>query len=166
VSLKLFILDACVLIDFVTTDASILRLVCEHVGEVHIAAPVLDEVEQLDESTAASLGMRIVEPSLGTAMFAAARGGALSFQDWLCLLMAKENGWTCISNDGRLRRECMGEGVSVMWGLELLEQLVLAGGLDARAAVAAALAIHVSNPRYVTRQIVRAFELKVTRARD
>jgi hypothetical protein len=163
VSLKLFILDACVLIDFVTTDSSILRLACLHVGEVHIAAPVLDEVDQLDESGAVSLGIRVVQPSLPTAMAAASRRGALSFQDWLCVLMAKEHGWTCISNDGRLRRECAAENVPVMWGLELLERIMTAGALDAEGAIAAAWAIHASNPRYVTKAIVQAFERKISR---
>jgi hypothetical protein len=165
VSPKLFILDACVLIDFVSADTSILRLVCDHVGELHVAAPVLDEVEDLDESAAASLGIRIVHPTLTTAMSAAARRGALSFQDWLCLLLAKEHGWTCVSNDGRLRRECSSEGVAVMWGLELVEELVVAGGLEVHGAMAVAQAIHVSNPRYVSKQIMRGFEAKLRKIR-
>jgi hypothetical protein len=161
VSLKLFILDACVLIDFVVTDSSILRLASLHVGDIHVASPVLDEVEQLDESGAVSLGMRVVHPSLPTAMAAATRRGALSFQDWLCVLMAKEHRWTCVSNDGRLRRECATEGVPVMWGLEMLERLVSARALDAKSAIAVAWAIQVSNPHYVTKAIVQAFERKI-----
>ena len=108
--IELFILDACVLIDFVTTDAMLLKLTSEHVGTVHVASVVLGEVDQLDESSAASLGLHVVEPSLDLSLDAAARGGALSFEDWVSLLVAKDNGWTCVTNDRRLRAECESTG--------------------------------------------------------
>lgn len=161
-AIQLFIVDACVLIDFAKTDLSLLTLVSAHVGQVHVAAPVLSEVEQLDESKAATFGLRVVMPELPTAMAAAARHGALSFEDWLCVLLAKEHGWTCVSNDGPLRRQCVAEGVPILWGLELLERLVLARALDTDGAIAAARAIHASNPRYVSKAIVAAFEKKIT----
>lgn len=157
----LFIVDACVLIDFAKTDASLLRLIGDHVGPIHVPAPVLAEVKQLDASTATSLGLRIVDPDLDTAARAATLGGALSFEDRLCVIMAKASGWTCVSNDSRLRQTCVREGVPTLWGLELLLQLVGAGGLPKDQAEEAAMAIHCSNPRYVTKKVLQLFTQKL-----
>jgi hypothetical protein len=161
VALNLFILDACVLIDFVTTDASLLTLVADHVGSIHVASVVLAEVDQLDESDAVSLGLRVVEPDLALAADAAMRRGALSLEDWTSLLLAKDNGWTCVSNDRRLRRECTAEKVPVLWSLALLTRLVDAGALAAEAAVATVRAMHAANPRYITPRLVARFEQRV-----
>jgi len=166
VTVTLFIVDACVLIDFAKTDPSLLRLIVAHVGPIHVPFQVLAEVKQLDASTATSLGLRIVDPDLDTAARAAALGGALSFEDRLCLLMAKASGWTCVSNDRRLRRTCEDEGVPTLWGLELLLRLVSAGGLPKDQAEEAALAIHCSNPRYVTKKILLLFEQKLGKIRN
>jgi len=46
VSARLLLLDACVLIDFATSDLSVLTLVTAHIGQVHVPSPVFDEVEQ------------------------------------------------------------------------------------------------------------------------
>jgi rRNA-processing protein FCF1 len=151
------IVDACVLIDFAKTDPSLLRLIVDHVGPIHVPTPVLAEVKQLDASMATTLGLRMVDPDFDTAARAATLGGALSFEDRLCLIVAKASGWTCVSNDGRLRRTCEREGVPTLWGLELLLRLFDAGGLPKDQAEEAAEAIHCSNPRYVTKKVLQLF---------
>ncbi len=152
--LRLLIWDACVLIDYCKSERSILKLTARHVGTIHVAGPVLAEVEQLDSGSAADHGIVVVNPPLDMAMRAAARGGRLSFQDRLCLLLAKENGWTVVSNDGLLRRECTSEQVPVLWGLEILALLVEAGALPPEDACAVAEAIHRAN-RFITKQILQ-----------
>lgn len=57
------ILDACVLIDYVDADASVLGTVSRHVAPIAVVRPVFDEVEQLDEALAASLDAQIETPS-------------------------------------------------------------------------------------------------------
>lgn len=57
-------------------------------------------------------------------MVAARRRARLSFQDQLCLVLARDGGWTCVSNDKQLRAECGRQQVPVRWGLELLVELV------------------------------------------
>jgi hypothetical protein len=161
VAIELFILDACVLIDFVTTDPMLLKLTSEHVGPVHVASVVLSEVDQLDESSAASLGVHVVEPSLELSLDAAARGGALSFEDWVSLLLARDNDWTCVTNDRRLRTECESHHVKVRWSLALLELLVRAGALTAAAAIDTAAAFQRANPRYITDTIVKRFRARL-----
>lgn len=92
---------------------------------------------------------------------AAQRGGPLSFEDKLCLVLARDNGWACLSNDGPLREACKAQGVSVVWGLEIMLWLVQARHLDADKAIEVAEAIHLSNPLYITRKIITTFRHKV-----
>jgi hypothetical protein len=158
----LLILDACVLIDFWDADPSALRLVVRHVGEVHVAENVLAEVRQMDRSAAISAGLTIVEPTFEMMLSAAQRRRGLSFQDHLCLLLAKQRAWTCVSNDGRLRRACAEEGVSVLWGLEVLAQLVETGGLPVDSGVELAERMASSNP-YLTQAVIKRFVQRITR---
>lgn len=152
---RLLIMDACVLIDFAKTDRSILTLASRHVGEVHVATPVFEEVHDLDPSMAASLGLKLFEPTLEMVMEAAAERGRLSFQDRLCLVVAKANGWTCVSNDKQLRSICKSSGVPVMWGLELLALLVEGGALSAASARDIGKSIAASNKRIGAAVIAR-----------
>jgi len=149
----LLILDACVLIDFWDADPSLITLVTRHIGEAHIAENVLSEVRQVDRSAAVNAGLTIVEPTMGMMLSAARRRRGISFQDHLCLLLAKERAWTCVSNDGRLRRACKEDGVAVLWGLELLAQLVEADGIPAAAGVELAQLMAESNP-FLTAPVV------------
>jgi predicted nucleic acid-binding protein len=155
--LRLLIMDANVLIDFLDTDASVLALISQHVGSLHVARPVVEEVAQFDESTAESLGITVVDASTEVLLAAASGRGRLSFPDRLCLVLAREKGWSCVSNDGRLRRACTDDGVEVLWGLEVIAMLVEAGALPVQAARDLALDIQRNNPRFITDEIVDRF---------
>ncbi len=48
-------------------------------------------------------GIKLVEPELKHVLLAAVEKGPLSFQDKLCLILAKENGWACVTNDKPLK---------------------------------------------------------------
>jgi len=37
------IMDACVLIDFIKTDRTVLELIVKHVGPVHVISPIVEE---------------------------------------------------------------------------------------------------------------------------
>jgi predicted nucleic acid-binding protein len=163
----LFIVDANVLIDFCRTDPTFLALVNRHVGTVHVASVVLDKVDQLSRQDADRLGLAIVEPDLELAADAAlrARTGPLAFDDWVCLLLAQARKWTCVTNDRRLRGECATVGVDVLWGLQLLGALVQKGVLPSRDAVAAAWAIHRTNPRFIPEHLVKKFAASLARAK-
>lgn len=156
----LVILDACVLIDFLSTDRSLLRLAGK-VFTLHVASVVLAEVDGADEATLLALGVRVVEPSLDLSADAAGRGGALSFEDWASLLLASERGWACVTNDRRLRRECATCGVEALWGLEILGTLVAQRLLPVEAAVAAATTMHDGNPRGISAVVLATFCAKV-----
>ena len=99
----------------------------------------------------------LTSPPLKTATEAAVRRAGLSFHDHLCLLLARDNGWTCVTNDGRLRRECAAEKVPVLWGLETVALLVDAGVLTAKAAEEIGRAIQRANLRFITDQVIKNF---------
>jgi rRNA-processing protein FCF1 len=166
VKIDLLIVDANVLIDFCKTDRTVLTLVTAHVGTVHVAEPVLAEVKELDRATAEGLDLRIVQPDfamLTRAANAAARS-PLRFQDWLCLFLADQEGWTCVTNDKRLRVECESRGVPILWGLQLVLSLVERGAHSKKDAVQFAQAIHSVNRR-ISRYVIHAFMEKVKATR-
>jgi len=118
-----------------------------------------DEVTQLQQADYDQLGLRIVQPSNAQYEEAGPRLPGVSFQDRLCFLMARDKGWTCISNDGPLRRLCGGKNIPVLWGLEPMLALINRGHLTPDAAIQVAEMIHRSN-RYVTRAVVDEFARK------
>ena len=158
--LRLLILDACVLIDFCEADASVLTVFSRNLGAIHVASTVLDEVEQLDDSNAASLGLNVIEPSLAQLVASAVKRGRLSAADHLCLVLARENGWTCVSNDKALRTACKEEGIPVLWGLEVIALTVDACLLSIEGAEKIAWRINESNP-FITKALVALFVAKL-----
>ena len=157
----LLIVDANVLIDYAKSDLSILALVSRHVGHIHVPSVILDEVDELSEEDCVNLGFTVVDEPIEILLTAAEVRGALSFEDHVCLLLAEENEWTCVSNDKPLHRACAEESVAVMWGLRLMIELVEARHLGKDAALEVAEAIQVSNPRHVTSEIIDEFRRKV-----
>lgn len=157
----LLIVDANVLIDYANSDLSILALVSRHVGLIHVPSVILDEVDGLNEEDCFNLGLSVVEESIEVLLTAAETRGALSFEDHVCLLLAAENGWTCVSNDKPLHSACVEESVPVKWGLRLMIELVEGGHLGKDDAFEVAEAIQVSNPRHITSVIIDEFKRKI-----
>lgn len=84
----------------------------------------------------------------------------LSFQDRLCLIIAKDKGWTLVTNDRPLRKECEREGITVVWGIELVGNLVESGGLPPFIAKEIIHCIHKNNPKYSSTDVVqKAFNI-------
>lgn len=77
----------------------------------------------------------------------------------MCLILARDEGWTCVSNDGPLRRACSASGATVMWGLQMMLELVAAGGLEVGEAIAVAEAIAAEN-RWIGTGVIEAFKRK------
>lgn len=157
-----FIADANVLIDYAKTSPAILGLVAQHVGPVYVAADILEEVDQLSVTQCQAMGLTIVDGNLAQLTEASQRGGPLSFEDKLCLVLARDNGWSCLSNDGPLRMACKAQGVPVVWGLEIMLDLVEGKHLTAIDAIRVAQAIHAVNPIFITAKILAVFQKKVT----
>lgn len=157
----LLIVDANVLIDYANSDLSVLTLVTHHIGPIYVPSVVLDEVEQLTEGDCESLGLTVLEEPVEILLAAGEKRGALSFEDHVCLLLAKGNNWICVSNDKPLHRACGEEEVTIMWGLRLMIELVGRDLLDKGVALDTANAIHISNPKHVTLKIIEKFRTKI-----
>lgn len=156
---KLMIIDACVLIDFLEADRSIIRRIVKYVGPVYVTSPVVDEVNDIgNEDELSDLDIIVVEPDMEDAFAAAGQTGPLSFQDRLCLLTAKRNGWTCVTNDKNLRKRCRQENVKLLWGLEVLAELHKFRGISDKKVLEMAHEIHASNPKHITQTILSRFE--------
>jgi predicted nucleic acid-binding protein len=161
---KYLVIDANVLIDYIAADRTILALASQHLGIVHVPRTILDEeLPDLTEDECRRLGIVVVDETVDQLVEAGAGSsrGALSFEDRLCLILARDGVWTCVSNDGALRRECAAVGVEVRWGLQLMQELVAIGQLSAEGAIDVANAIHKNNPKFIPQKLVNEFSVKV-----
>lgn len=116
--------DANVLIDYAKTDPSILTMHVRHFGPIFVPSVILDEVDQLDVAECESLGLTIVAEPLEILLAATEHRRPLSFEDQVCLLLARANQWTCVTNEKPLHRACKREKVASIWGLRLMIELV------------------------------------------
>jgi rRNA-processing protein FCF1 len=156
---RFLILDANVIIDFYKSDKTLLKLISSHVGQIYLATNVLKEIKELDESECYQLGIKLIEPDLSQVIEASKKRGKLSLQDHICLILAREYGLTCVTNDKPLRQECKSERIPLIWGIELICILVESGGLNAIDAKDIILRIQKNNPTHIKEDIVRkAFE--------
>lgn len=158
---ELLLLDANVLIDYASSELRVLSLAAQWLGPVHVPRPLLREVEQLGEEQCDELGLRLLDPSLEQILEAGQAHGPLSFADRLCLALARDGSFVRVTNDRRLRKECAQKGVGVLWGLELMVELVKLQRLRQATAIRVARSIQASNPLHITEAIVARFERKV-----
>ncbi|TAK00614.1 MAG: hypothetical protein EPO36_08190 [Chloroflexota bacterium] len=144
------------LIDIADANEAVLALIAQHLARVVVPTPVLAEVDSLDELKCAALGVEVVEPTMDQLREAANPHPALSFADKVCLIVARDGGATCWTNDGPLSDECQANGVPRMRGLRPLIELVEAGALALDVAVGTVDLISANNP-YITPAIVSEF---------
>ena len=159
---NILLMDANVLIDYQNSDFSVLGLVNKHVGEVLVLTTIIKEVGGLDFTDCERLGLKVIEPDLIQLKRAATKRGQLSFRDHLCLLVASESGFVCVTNDKPLRKACIEEGVAILWGLEIMTALVQGHEMRAVDAIQTAEKIHNSNPLHISRKLVEQFKKIVT----
>lgn len=149
--------DADVLIDYRESELDILKLVVQHIGRVVVLAPVLDEVQGVTPTQCRQLGIEVVEIMTEQLLQASEGESRVSFNDYLCLIACRDEGWTCVTNDGALRRLCQRHGVATRFGLGLMVDLVAVGVLTRRRALAIARQIQTSNPIYINERVITRF---------
>lgn len=155
----LLVLDASVLIDIADVRLELLSTVRMSLGRTAVPAPVLHEVDQIDRGCCASLGLEVVEPTLGQLAEAAAPLAGLSEEDMICLIIARDSGGICVTSDGALFNTCGRLGIPCWRGLRLLLKLAECGALEVRTAIAVVRDIRAINV-YVTPDMVRAFAIE------
>jgi predicted nucleic acid-binding protein len=149
--------DADVLIDYRESDLTVVALVGRYVGRLAVLPSVLDEVSDVTATDCVALGIEIVEVETERMLGAAALESSVLFNDRLCLVACREEGWTCVTNDGALRRLCERHGVETRFGLGLMVDLVGAGVLTRERAEAVAHRIHSSNPLHINERVLSRF---------
>ena len=159
---KILLMDANVLIDYQKSDSTVLGLVNKHVAEVRILTAIIEEVDGLEIVDCESLGIKVIEPDLHQLGRAASKRGKLSFQDHLCLIVASDAGFVCVTNDKSLRSACREKKVCTLWGLEIMTALVEASAMSATDAIQIAENMHLSNPWHITGTIDDRFTKKHT----
>lgn len=115
--------DACVLIDYCKEDAQILGLANKHLGKIHIPLPILAEVKELDVETCYELGLTIYPTREDQQEAAMIKKAGLTWEDRLCLIISKEEGFLLYSNDTGVLKNAKREGIPAKWGLEILIEL-------------------------------------------
>jgi len=103
----------------------------------------------------------VIDESVEVLSLAAEERGPLSFEDRVCLVLARDNRWACVTNEKPLHRECERENVPSIWGLRLMIELVRAGQLTRETAMETARAIQAANPGYVTDEIMARFAVEL-----
>lgn len=155
--------DADVLIDYRDTDLGIVALVAERLARVTVVSQVLDEVREVSHNDALRLGIDVVEPDIDQLVEAGNRGSRTSFNDQLCFLLCRDEGWTCVTNDGALRRLCKQNGVATRYGLRLMVDLVRAHALSVERSISIAQQIHANNPLHINKRVLGRFIAAVRR---
>ena len=158
--LKTVITDANVLIDYLDADKKILNLIPGLFKETTIPIDVLNEVEQITIKQITACGFTVYYPDTETYYKAANSENGLSFQDNICIIDSKKNGWGIITNDTRMRSKCEEEGVELFWGLQLMVILVEKGRLSKDEAIKAGEKIEANNTR-ITGTDLKRFKNKI-----
>lgn len=143
----LFVVDANVLIDYAEADPTMLALMAQHVGPIHVPRRILQEVRGWTDSDCESHGLFVVTEEFDELTQATPTIAGLSFPDRLVMVIAQRRRWGVITNDGRLRRELAIRSINMRWGLEMMLDLVHAGHLSAAQATGVAERIVTNNPR-------------------
>lgn len=158
---KVLLSDADVLIDYRDSDLSILALVVQHLAPVHVVRDVVDEVDDLSLARCEELGLTVIEVEPQVLLQLSALPRRLSRYDRLSLHVCQENDWICVTNDRLLRRTCNEHNVRTRWGLQLMLDLVSAGGLSASRALKTARRIHANNPHHISKKILKRFSSRL-----
>lgn len=142
----------------------ILKVFGKRVGRLYISdhTPEMD-ASRLPRDACQKAGIRVHEPSIAHFVEAVhmQHPRALSNADRLNVIIARDMPATLVTND-RLQREFAGDhGVEVIWGLNLVEELVKVRKLTDEAAISVLQRIRDHNPRYVSDDIVKRFIAKM-----
>ena len=149
--------DADVLIDYREADLAVLKEVGRRVARLAVLAETLKEVRGVSRKDCAVLGIEVIEAETPLLLAAGQVESRVSFNDCLCFLVCRERAWTCVTNDGALRRLCRRHDVKVRYGLGLMVDLVVAGAIDRRRATTIARKMQAANPAHINESVLAQF---------
>lgn len=154
------ITDSCVLIDYFRYGKDALLALASSVRVVVPDVLVADELADIDSGELLDAGIESIATPTELLTEAMSRSRPLSFYDWTCFLIAKNERWTLVTNDAKLKRQCEADDVNVQWGLWPLVNIVKAGLFSKERAVSIVQAMAEGNPR-LTAAIVNDFRKRI-----
>ena len=154
---EILLADADVLIDYAVSDMSILQLASRHIGQLYVLAETLATVRQLSVRDCRRHGIQVIQTETDVLLEAGTLAGALSFEDWLCFVMCRNNSWTCLTNDRALIWTCRQHKVLWRRGLGLMIDLVRNGAIPETRALQVAQVMHSHNPQHINERVLIAF---------
>ena len=151
---RIVVCDANILIDYAKANKKIVGLITKHLYEIWVPLPVWEEVHDLSDEDATTLGVNIAEPSLAQTSEAADMfGGGLSEEDNMCFIMARDEKTICATNEKPLRKKCIENDIEVLWGLQIMIQLCKIGKLKVDIAQKTGEKMVKMNPR-ITQKVL------------
>ena len=166
---EIMIADSCIIIDFKRAEPKLFSKIACTLNPLNIAESLLEELETefLDDNVVTSLnklGVTVVPVHLDDLAIAVTESqtGALSTYDRICLYTAKRMGYTCVTNDKKLRAECKRHKVPVLWGLEIIVMLYQNKGITRKEARDIGEAIYKNSFGRITKDIYDRFMTLVT----
>lgn len=149
-SKPIIVCDANILIDYIDSNGVILCLASAHCYEIFTPEIVLKEVlGKRPKLDIGALGVRTCEVLLEQLFEAEtfSNSCALSIQDSLCFIIARDNSWICATNEKALYNKCLREKLKTMRGLQFMFDLAMMGKLAKADAIETARKISSVNPR-------------------
>lgn len=158
-----WLLDANVFFDYLEAEPRILDLANRHLGTIHVLTATLEEIDDQSVSELLQHGFVVKEATGAQKDEAkdihrdAPQGNRQpSRHDCLCLVVAHEEGFVCVTSDRRLREACQARDVPTLWGLEVMLLLVRGGWLQAEETIPIAWAVRRRGNR-ISRAVVEDF---------
>ncbi len=152
---KIIICDANILIDYCNADKQVLEKVSIY-SKFIVPDIILAEVNQLSEMEASEFGITVIPVPIEVLAKAGETLQGCSLQDTVCFILAHKNNWICATNDSKLRKECLNNGIEVVRGLKLIAELVETGLISKRRAKTIANKISETN-REISSKILEDF---------
>lgn len=157
------LVDANVFIDYQKSDLTVLGHVSSTLGRLVVLTEVLHEVGGVTDSDCQQLGIDVITiEDMDLLSKAAEPTAGISFQDKLCILVCKKDGYVCVTNDQALRKQCKADGVPTIRGLRLMVDLVAKRAISIEAAMAIALRIQESNPGHIHDKVMSKFRQELS----
>ena len=160
-----FLMDTCVVSDFIKTGLKCLLHLRQKGCRIYILAEVFRELQKdssFSDDELEDLGVEIIDAEVVEYMARTSIASkALSDVDKLCVTVAKARDFHCITNDKRMRNECISQKVNVKWGLEFIISICEDGTIAPEVAVLWGTAIYNSNKLYLTDDVYTKFTNRI-----
>lgn len=153
----MYVADACVLLDLIDADSSVVPLASSHLGQILIPDVVLSMAGALDATKCRRLGVKVRECEVDRLVKAAGPRRGTSFEDRVCLILAREEGWTVLTHERVVRAACEADGIPSACAFDLVCLLQEGGHLTPSRAVGVARNLREVNPRCLTDEQLEAY---------